>query len=290
MGYLNTAWRHVRRGPFQSFSALMVVTSNFLMISFFAFILLGFSQAIRYLESRPEIVAFLKDDYIQADADKLVADLKNESGVREVRYINREEALRIYKEDNKDNPLLLEMVTADILPASIEIAADKPGVLNIIAVDLQSRNDLFLEVSFQKDIVDRLEQLVSMIRAIGLIVSGFLITVSMLVISVIVGMKVTIKRKEIGVFRLLGAGKSYINYPYILEGIFYGFGGALTGWGITFLTFWQLKPKIAPYFGEIPFYPETIYPFLILLGAQVLGGIFIGLFSSVLAVRRHAKK
>ena len=290
MGYFNTAWRHIRRGPFQSISALLVVTSNFLMISSFAFILLGFSQAIKYLESRPEIVAFLKDDYVQLEAEKLVNDLKNEPGVREVRFIGQDEALKIYKEDNKDNPLLLEMVTADILPASIEIAADRPGVLTSIADNLQSRGDLFLEVSFQKDIVDRLEQLVGLIRTVGLFVSGFLIFVSMLVISVIVGMKVTIKRKEIGVFRLLGAGKSYINMPYILEGVFYGFGGAVVGWGLTFLAFWQIKPKIAPYFGEIPFYPETAYPFLILLAAQVLGGIFIGLVSSVLAVRRHAKK
>lgn len=290
MGYFNTAWRHIRRGPFQSLSALLVVTSNFLMISFFAFLLLGFSQAIGFLESKPEIVAFLKDDYNQQSAQSLVTDLESRSGVREVRFITQEEALRIYKEDNKDNPLLLEMVTADILPASIEIAAESPGVLTSIAADLEAKSDLFLEVSFQRDIVDRLEQLVGLIRTIGIIVSAFLVTVSILVVSVLVGMKVTIKRKEIGVYRLLGAGKGYINLPYIIEGSFYGLGGAVVGWGLTFLAFWQARPKVEPFFGEIPFYPQTVYPYLILLAAQVLGGVLIGLFSSVLAVRRHAKK
>jgi cell division transport system permease protein len=290
MGYFNTAWRHIRRGPFQSLSALLVVTSNFLMISFFAFLLLGFSQAIRYLEGKPEIVAFLKDDFNQAQAQSLVSDLENHSGVREVRFITQEDALKIYKEDNKDNPLLLEMVTADILPASIEIAAEKPSSLINIASELEAKSDLFLEVSFQRDIVDRLEQLVGLIRTIGIIVSGFLVVVSILVVSVLVGMKVTIKRKEIGVYRLLGAGKGYINFPYIIEGAVYGLGGAIIGWGLTFLAFWQMRPKIEPFFGDIPFYATTVYPYLILLAVQVLGGVLIGLFSSVLAVRRHAKK
>jgi len=290
MGYFNTAWRHIRRGPFQSLSALLVVTSNFLMISFFAFLLLGFSLAIKYLEGKPEIVAFLKDDYNQVSAQSLVTDLEARSDVREVRFITQEEALKIYKEDNKDNPLLLEMVTADILPASIEVAAENPSALTAIANDLEAKSDLFLEVSFQKDIVNRLEQLVGLIRTIGIIVSGFLVVVSILVVSVLVGMKVTIKRKEIGVYRLLGAGKGYINFPYIIEGSFYGLGGAVVGWGLTFLAFWQMRPKIEPFFGKIPFYPETIYPYLFLLAAEVLGGVLIGLFSSVMAVRRHAKK
>ena len=69
--------------------------------------------------------------------------------------MSKDEALQIYKDLNKNNPLLLEMVTAEILPASLEVYATKPEYLSEIAEFLKKQQGID-EVVFQKNIVDKL--------------------------------------------------------------------------------------------------------------------------------------
>jgi len=46
-----------------------------------------------------------------------------------VKYMSKDDAYALYKKLNKDNPLLLEMVTTGYSSASLEIYAKKPTYL-----------------------------------------------------------------------------------------------------------------------------------------------------------------
>lgn len=289
MNAFQRSWWHIRRAPFQSLAALLVTTSGFLIVSAFAFLMISFSVIISYFESRPEIIAFLKDEYDQARVEELVNQIKSMEGIRQVRFVSKEEALKIYQRDFADNPLLLEMVTADILPASVEVAAKNPKVLNQAAEKLTQNSDLFLEVVYQKDIVERLQNLTQIVRNVGVGAISFYAAVSLLVVMVIVGMSITLKRNEIEVLRLLGAGSLYISLPFLLEGVFFGLLGAIFGWGAVFIFAYHLKDKLLPFFGTIPFYPQSLVPFLQVLALESAAGFLIGIISSFLAVRRHFK-
>jgi cell division transport system permease protein len=283
------SWFHIRRAPFQSLAALLVTTSGFLIISAFAFLMISFSTIISYFESRPEIIAFLKDNFEQTQVDQLVSRLKAIDGVREVRFVSKEEALRIYRQDFSDNPLLLEMVTADILPASVEIAADNPVVLKKAADELNNSSDLFLEIVYQKDVVEKLQQLTQVVKTVGLGAASFYALISLLVIMVVVGMNIALKKSEIEVLRLLGASGFYIYFPFLMEGVFFGLLGALVGWGIISIVAYHFSSHLKPFFGDIPFYPQSFWPFVQILLLESLAGILIGSISSFLAVRRHFK-
>jgi cell division transport system permease protein len=282
-------WFHIRRAPFQSLAALLVTTSGFLIISAFAFLMISFSTIISYFESRPEIIGFLKDDFEQTQVDQLVGRLRAIDGVRQVRFVSKEEALKIYRQDFSDNPLLLEMVTADILPASVEIAADNPVVLKKAADELNKSSDLFLEVVYQKDVVEKLQQLTQVVKGVGLGAAAFYALISLLVVMVVVGMNIALKRNEIEVLRLLGASGFYIYLPFLIEGVLFGLLGALIGWGVISAVAYHFAPSLAPFFGDIPFYPQSFWPFLQVLLVEGLAGILIGSISSFLAVRRHFK-
>src|SRR5690606_11778343 len=105
-------------------------------------------------------------------------------------YISKEEALKIYQEQNKSDPILLDLVTADILPASIEVQAVSATDLADLATVVQS-SDLVEEVVFQKDIVDTLVAWTNAARKIVIAVIAILVTVSVLVIITIIGIKIT---------------------------------------------------------------------------------------------------
>ena len=122
-------WQHLRRNPHQSLAAIVVMLSNFLLITAVVFTLLGLSSVLRFLKTRPEVTAFLKDEVKKEQIDSLLAELKSKEEIKEVRFVSKEQALEIYRQDFSDNPLLLEMVTAEVLPASIEISAQTPEAL-----------------------------------------------------------------------------------------------------------------------------------------------------------------
>ncbi len=73
------------------------------------------------LASRPSIIIYFKDGSNAGDVNALSNELKNTPGVRDVKYVSKEDALKIYQEMNKNSPELLKLVTASILPASLEV-------------------------------------------------------------------------------------------------------------------------------------------------------------------------
>lgn len=67
------------------------------------------------------IVIFLKDEVSVESGMSLVGRIRSFDGVREVIYISKEKALEIYRERNKNEPGLLELVSINSLPASIDV-------------------------------------------------------------------------------------------------------------------------------------------------------------------------
>lgn len=283
-------WCHLRRNPHQSLAAVAVMFSNFLLITAVVFTLFGLGSVLGFLETRPEVTVFIKDEMKQEQIDSLINNLKGKKEVKEVRFVSKEQALEIYKQDFGDNPLLLEMVTAEVLPASIEISAESPETLKQIASQLSSQADLFEEIVFQQEVVDSLLKWTQTSKKVGLGLIVFLASVSLIVIWVIVGMKITLRKKEIAVLNLLGAGGGYIRGPFLLEGMFYGVVGAILGWGIITVVAFALKPRLLTFFQQIPFWPTSLLPFgLILLGEMFFGAV-IGLLASIMAVRKHLRR
>ncbi len=280
-------WNHIRRGPFQTLSAGMVMSFVFLTATTFLFLIITFSSAVAYFESRPEITAFIKDGAEQTQVDALMSELKSDPQIEEVRYVSKEEALKTYNKLNKDNPLLLEMVTADILPASVEISAKSSERLGEIASKMEKRGDIFEEVVVPKDVISFLIKLTAVVKVIGWGIIGFLSVLSFMVISVIVGMKITLFKPEIEILRLLGAGETYIQLPFLAEGFLYGLLGSLLGAGLLSGLLFAFREDLIAFLSMFSIPIPQLNIFLIAVGAEVAFGALVGLLASFLAVRKH---
>lgn len=287
-GHWRTAWTHMRRSPYQSLAAVLIMFLTFLITTVFVLTAGGFQIVLRYFETRPQVTAFLKDDATSIEVDTLKARLAQGGKAKEVKYISKEEALNIYREQNKNDPLLLEMVTANILPASLEVSTYDLTQLNEVAQTL--RSELAVEeVVFQEDVVKALQAWTINLRRVGIGLISCFGLVSILMILVIIGMKITLRRDEIEILQLLGASPWYIRLPFITEGVFYGVVGAFAAWGISYLLLLYLTSFIMSFFQGIALLPVSLWFMLSLLGAELLSGILIGSLGSLLAVKRYLK-
>ncbi len=280
---------HIRRSPFQSLVAFLTVLTCFFILNSFILLNRGLSTVLNYFETKPEITIFLKDGLDQNTVESVQKELTTYPGIKEIRYISKEKALSLYKEMNKDNPLLTEMVTASILPASFEISAYNPKVLEVIAQKFSAKSQVVDEIIYQKDIIQSLLTWTQIIRTSGIALITLFVTISFVVIFTLIGMKITNRKDEIKISRLLGASKFYVKKPFLLEGIIYGFTGSLFGFLLSFLIIYNFRESINFFFQPITFIPAitTFEPLLLL--AEIFVGVFIGLSASWLGARRYIK-
>jgi len=112
---------------------------------------------------------------------------------------------------------------------------------------------------------------------------------SFLIISVIIGMKITNRKDEIGISRLLGASNFYVKKPFLLEGLFYGFFGSLVGSTISFALAWYFCQKVNLFFNPVIFISQDLILYAYLLLILLAVGSFVGYFASFVGAKRYIK-
>jgi cell division transport system permease protein len=280
--------KHIRRSPYQSLAAVFIMMLTFLSITVFAFIVFGSSAVINFFESKPQVTAFFKDTATEKNINDLKDQLDKTGMIASTKYISKQQALQIYKAQNKNDPLLLDLVTADILPASLEISTVKIEDLGAVS-NILDKSPYVSQVIYQKDIVSTLARWTNAVRIIGIVLIVVLTIVSVFIMMTVIGFKVSQKRDEIEIMKLLSATNWYIRWPFMLEGILYGAIGTLIGWIIASGGLLYFSPFLESFLKGIPIFPiSPIFLLGLLIGELVLA-VLLGVFASSLAVLRYLK-
>lgn len=280
--------RNIRRTPFQAIAASMVMFLTFLALQTFVILAAGSQASLQYFESKPQVIAFFKEGTTDQDVSAIKNALKQEPRVTTTKFVSKEEALQIYKEKNKNDPMLLELVTANILPASLEISTRDPQDLGGVA-EILKKEPVVSEVIVPEDVVQTLTSITRIIRYVGGGTVGFLMIFATLVIVMIIGFKIRLKRSEIEIMRLLGASPAFIRNPFILEGMFYGIAGTALAWLVSYSLLWYFTPFLQGYLGEVKLLPVNPLFMLALLGGSLILACLVGSIGSFAAVRRYLK-
>ena len=286
--HLSTVAKYIRRSPYQAISAGLIMSLTFFAITVFAILTILSIRFISYFESRPQLTVFFKDSATRADIDLLQKKLESTGKTSSINYVSKEEALKIYKEQNKSDPILLDLVTSDILPSSIEVQALQAQDLSSLAIIVKD-SDKVEEVVFQKDIIDTLVSWTNALRRVGLAVIAILVTVSILMIVTIIGIKITLRRDEIEIMKLIGATNWFIRAPFLMEGAFYGLVGSLLGGVIAIGIFYSLVPSLESFLQGVAIFPLSPLILLELLLIEIIIACTLGAFASYLAVLRYLK-
>lgn len=296
MKLLSITGTHIRRSPYQALAATLSMFLTMLLAGFFFVTSLASVLVLQYFEGKPQITVFFTDKTGADEAKALQQKLEATGKTAGITYVSKEDALAIYREQNKNDPLLLEMVTADILPASLEVSASDPSFLRELETVIQGAPGVE-EVVFQQDVVDTLLAWTRAIRAIGGGLAGLLAIDSLLVVMTIIGMKIALKKTEVEILTLVGASPWYVRMPFLLEGGLYGVFGALVAWGmIVSLVFWLREglltflnvPIIAGVL-QNPLAATFLIPAVSLLVLMMSVGFLLGVVGSYVAVARYLR-
>lgn len=288
MRSLDIAKRNIRRTPYQALAASMVMFFTFLILIVFMMIALGSERVLKYYESKPIAIAFFKDNTTPSDVESIKNALEQTGKVTNLKYVSKEEALAIYKDRNKNDPALVELVTANILPASLEISTQSPLDLPPIA-EILRKEPVIESVTVPEDVVQNLTRATNVVRWVGGGAVIFSSLFAFLVILMIIGFKIRLKRSEIMTMKLLGASSWFIRAPFILEGIIYGVCGAFLAWVISYAMLWYATPFLENTLREVKLFPVSPLAMLGFLGVALIVAVIIGALGSFGAVRRYLR-
>jgi cell division transport system permease protein len=296
--HLKTALGYIRRAPFQALAAIFVLTLTFFVTTLVSVLTYSSSRLISYFETRPQVIAFLKDSTKENDVAALQHKLEADTRVKEVKYVSKEEALSIYKKATSDNPLLGELVSPSIFPASLEFSVKDLSFAQGI-IDEVKGEEIVDSVGFTaalggesslRDVVGRLKTITTYVKLGGAVFVGILALTSFTVLLVIISMRMTTRREEVEILNLIGATQGFIRSPIILEALLYAISGVIVGWITAFISILYLAPSAVVYFGEIPVLPKDtsslIGLFGIILAAELAFGLTLAITGSLLAVSR----
>lgn len=265
------ALSNIRRAPYQ---VLVVIFLLFLTITValsLIFALYGSHELLTRLEAQPQVTAFFEPGTDIAVLNEAASRLRDNAMIREVVVVNQYQALERYQAQTSQDPLLQELVTADILPPSLEVRANSLSALNEVANLLNSEKGID-EVVYQQDVIDNLSRWVSGLRQFGIGVVLVLSVASLLLIALITGLRLSSKRQEIKIMRLLGARPSQVATPFMYEGMIYGAVSAVLALLVSVSGLWYATPALNQFLGDLTFLPIE----LPLIGFVAGGTIFVG--------------
>jgi len=289
MKVLNSALVAIRRSPYQSTLTIFILTITFFVAYCFSLLSIGSERILSFFETQPQVIAFLKLESKNEDAEKISQKMKEKSYVKEVKIVTKQEALQIYQKENQDDPLLLELVTEEILPASIEVAAKDAKSLDTIKNDLKEESAVE-DVALQEDVINNLIRWTNAMRIIGLFLLGTLTVTSFVMIMTTISMKISTKRKNIQIMQFVGASSGYVSRPYLLEAIVTSSVANILAFALYGAIILYINPWLENFLIGIVDLPIAwqffAYQFMAGLGLAIL----LGIIASYSAVARMLKK
>lgn len=289
------------RNSWLSIAAMAVMLITLTIVLFSVIANATFNHSVQQLTDRINVSVYLKDSVNEQKTNELIEQISGLDNVKGVEYISKDQALKDYKEQNKDNQDLLQAIseTDNPLPATIQIKpVDTNKIDNIKNFleqpdikDLQSN-----ETSYSGDrkiAIDKISHAAQFLSKAGLVGVIVFALISMMIIFNTIQMAIFNRRDELTIMRLLGATTSYIRGPFLVESALYGIITAIISVTVLNGIFVVASSTLeASSLGllDIGFSNEYFSShFWLFLTLQLAVGIFIGVVSAIIATRRYLK-
>lgn len=269
-----------RRAPM--LSALSITTIAFSLFAFglFGLVALNIRNALRTVEDRVEIRAFIADGTGAEATSAALGDIGAFPEAATVRLVTQAQALdRARLELGEFSDVFEE----GILPASIEVRLKvgfrDPATVRAVAKRIEVY-DFIDDIRFGEEWVEKLHRLRNIATLAGIALGLTFAIVAIIIIGSTIRMAVMARAREIAIMRLVGATNGFIRAPFLIEGFLKGTLGGL----LALVLAWVALAIINRFVVQATFFDTW-------MGAVgVLAGASIGLAGSALSVGRHLRR
>jgi len=292
---LKEGWTNFKRNTWLTFATVAVLTLSLFVIGNTLFIGMSAYELIKNIEKNVNISVYLKSSTSEDRINEIKNILEQKAEVASVEYVSKEDALEKFSSEHNGDEVIekaLEEIGENPLFSSLVItAADQSQYESLNSYIESNFEDEVDRINYSKNKtrIEDLSRAMQATRKIGLMWGAVFVLISILVTFSAIRMSLYTRKKEFDIMRLVGASNLYIKVPFVIEGAMYGLAASLLA--TIFVAGFV--------YGEIPFAQDSISREEVLrfyldgiwkVGlALFLTGIFIGIFSSLISIRKYLK-
>ncbi|MFI5099493.1 MAG: permease-like cell division protein FtsX [Actinomycetes bacterium] len=172
-------------------------------------------------------------DVTNDQRNQIAADLTSNALVQNFYHESKEEAYAHFKEQFRNNPDIVNSVSADALPESFRVKLKNPSQYTEIASEFEGRPGVE-QVQDSRAIFDKIFSILNSFQLASLVISVIMVIAALLLIANTIRVAAFTRRRETGIMRLVGASNLSIRLPFVLETMMSAFLGAVLAVAMMF--------------------------------------------------------
>ncbi len=290
--FLERASQNIRQDVFINLVTVSTIAITLLILSTFWLCFLNLNSFLQKWGEKIQITAYLDEGASPEQLQELQEKVLSIEGVKELSFISKDQALKLFREQLEGQNGLLEGLNSNPLPASWEIQLQKNFQNSERAAEIIGKLKNFKEISdlqYGQEWVERFSIFLNLLRLAAFFIGGLLVLATIFIISNTIKLSVYARKEEIEIMKLVGAADWFVKIPFFIGGILQGLLGALISMAILYGLYKFLTHEFSPMLslslgtGGLTFLPGNhIYWIL-------LGGMFLGFMGSLTSLGRYLK-
>ena len=261
-------------------SSVISISLVLLLIGLASFLLVNAKSVSDYFKENMQVSVMMKSSVSETSALKFKEKLDKERYIKSSVYVSKEQGMSEMAQMLGDD--FLDVFELSPIPASIDITLNADYVsadsLEVVKEDI-SKSSLVDEVIYQRSLVDALNANLSKISLILGIFISLLLFISFVLINNTVRLNVFARRFTIHTMKLVGATKSFIRAPFLVQAAFQGVFAAAIAIIVLVIIMFFLKSEFLQLF-EI----FRVEFFLLVMGIVLVSGVSICVISTYFVV------
>ncbi len=259
------------------------------------------NDSVTEISKKVDMSIYLKTETTDKQAEVIMKDLRKLSNVSQVSFISADEARALNAEQNRSSSDVLDAINqaTNKLPATIRISLTDINDTTQLDTFVKTNDNLKESIhpdrapSFagtRRSAIQNLARWTDFAQNVGLGASVLFVAISSLIVFNTIRMAIFNRKEEIQMMKLIGADRSFIRGPFVVEAVVYGFIAAVVATALGFALLHLSAEKLMAYGVAVEPTIEflTTYIAVVLLGMVFLGAL-VGTISSLLATQKYLK-
>ena len=281
-----------------SAASIATMTACIFLFGLFFSLLINFRYIVKNAEEGVAVTVLFDDGVDQATINSIGEQIKAYKGVTKVEYVSAEEAWDEWSKQyfgdtelesemaegfKNDNPLANS--------SSYSVYVDKIEHQDALVKYIEGLDGV-REVNQLKGATQTLSSFNTLLTYISVAIILILLCVAVFLISNTVAIGISIRKEEIGIMKLIGATNFFVRAPFLIEGMIIGLIGAIIPLVLLFVMYKKVIEYVLTKFSmlsSVVQFMSVTQVFEVLTPVALILGMGIGLFGSVIPIRKHLR-
>lgn len=180
-------------------------------------------KILQYFRSKYKIEVFFDQEIGNEEAVGLIHKIKKIKGIRNVTIIEKEDAVRIFKDQFGEN--IVDVLGYNPLPVSavVNLERNKKESINVEPIIKSMRNIKQInKIKYQGSLISKIERNFKKVTDRLPIISLTITMIALLIIYNTIKLSIYSRKESIKTLELIGASRLFVKLPFIIEGVFLG--------------------------------------------------------------------